>query len=120
VDIDPRWKPDIVDDIRKLGTIPDSSCDEIYCSHTLEHLLESEVLPVPNIRWAAQALVSGRHSDEEILERLIGADQEATPFMLHKTMFWPRRLKSLLKDAGYSRVRILKDDFDLEIEAFKS
>ncbi len=38
IDIDPSVKPDIVRDIEKGLPFDDNSVDEIYCSHTLEHI----------------------------------------------------------------------------------
>lgn len=43
VDIDPAVKPDVVDDIRTLSTIPDSSAHYLFSKHNLEHLEFHEV-----------------------------------------------------------------------------
>lgn len=37
LDIDPRGKPDIVLDARRLDTLPARNFDAVYCSHNLEH-----------------------------------------------------------------------------------
>lgn len=38
IDMDPRTKPDIVRNIEKGLPFDDNSVEEIYCSHTLEHI----------------------------------------------------------------------------------
>lgn len=38
IDIDPSVKPDIIRDIEKGLPFDDNSVDEIFCSHTLEHI----------------------------------------------------------------------------------
>jgi SAM-dependent methyltransferase len=43
LDIDPRGKPDILCDARKLTTLPPSRYDAVYCSHNLEHYFAHEV-----------------------------------------------------------------------------
>jgi hypothetical protein len=46
LDIDPRWKPDILCDARKLNTQSPGQFDAIYCSHNLEHYYAHEVATV--------------------------------------------------------------------------
>jgi len=43
VDIDPQVKPDVIDDIRTLSTIPDRSAHYLFSKHNLEHLELHEV-----------------------------------------------------------------------------
>jgi len=43
LDIDPRGKPDIVCDARKLTSLAPNSYDAVYCSHNLEHYFEHDV-----------------------------------------------------------------------------
>lgn len=43
VDIDPAVKPDAIDDIRTLSTIPDGSAHCLFSKHNLEHLEFHEV-----------------------------------------------------------------------------
>jgi hypothetical protein len=43
LDIDPRGKPDIVCDARKLDTLSAAQFEAIYCSHNLEHYYRHEV-----------------------------------------------------------------------------
>jgi predicted SAM-dependent methyltransferase len=39
---------DFHDDVRDLSRFEDECCEEIYCSHMLEHLGQGEILPVLN------------------------------------------------------------------------
>jgi SAM-dependent methyltransferase len=43
LDIDPRGKPDIVCDARKLTTLAPDLYDAVYCSHNLEHYFAHDV-----------------------------------------------------------------------------
>lgn len=43
LDIDPRWKPDILCDARALTTQQAAQFEAIYCSHNLEHYYAHEV-----------------------------------------------------------------------------
>jgi hypothetical protein len=43
LDADPKVKPDIVLDIRKLKTLPKHSYEGVWCSHVLEHFYEHEL-----------------------------------------------------------------------------
>lgn len=43
LDIDPRGKPDILCDARKLKTLEPEQVDAIYCSHNLEHYYAHDV-----------------------------------------------------------------------------
>ncbi len=43
LDIDPKGKPDILCDARKLDTLEAEQFDAVYCSHNLEHYYRHEV-----------------------------------------------------------------------------
>jgi Methyltransferase domain len=43
LDIDPRGKPDILCDARKLTTLDAAQIDAVYCSHNLEHYYAHDV-----------------------------------------------------------------------------
>jgi hypothetical protein len=43
LDIDPRGRPDILCDARKLTTLAPNLHDAVYCSHNLEHYFAHEV-----------------------------------------------------------------------------
>jgi len=46
LDIDPKGKPDILCDARKLGELEAGQFDAIYCSHNLEHYYRHDVQKV--------------------------------------------------------------------------
>jgi len=136
IDIDKNWNPDIVCDIRKLP-YPDDHADEIFSSHTLEHFYIREchdvlkewkrilkkdcpiVLVVPNVQNAAKLFVENKIPDEFFLERLAGADQQATEYMPHYNWFWNRRLMLILAQCGFRNMQILDDGWDLAMQAVK-
>jgi len=43
LDVDPRQKPDVVCDARRLDTLPAALYDAVYCSHNLEHYFRHDV-----------------------------------------------------------------------------
>ena len=44
IDANPRWRPDIVRDIRRGLPFDDSSCGEVLTSHFLEHLASDDLI----------------------------------------------------------------------------
>ena len=46
LDIDPRWKPDVLCDARLLSSQPAQQFDAIFCSHNLEHYYAHDGLKV--------------------------------------------------------------------------
>lgn len=46
LDIDPKGKPDVVCDARKMKDLPAAQYDAVYCSHNLEHYYRHEVATV--------------------------------------------------------------------------
>lgn len=134
VDIDTRWNPDLVADIRDLHMFRDGQVAEIYCSHTLEHFTIAEgprllqewwrvlrpggrlEIVVPDVGRAAALWARHEIPDEKLLERLAGGDQTATPYMLHKNFFWATRLIALLRDTGFTDVQVIHED-NLDLRA---
>ena len=123
VDIDPATNPDIVSDILNLGDI--GEFDIVYCSHTLEHLFEYQIvgalkeflrvlkpggfamLFVPNL--------SGVLPNKDVVYEspagpICGLDMyygkteylHQNTYMAHHTGFVPETLKSVLYTAGFS------------------
>src|SRR5262245_43868689 len=43
LDVDPRGRPDILCDARRLATLDGAQFDAIYCSHNLEHYYRHDV-----------------------------------------------------------------------------
>lgn len=115
IDIDPKVKPDLVLDLKKLNqTFNTESVDFIYASHILEHFSHEDSLEVakqckqilkrfrcmlavvPDWRKAAQ------ESDENA-ERIIMANGD------HKTLMTSNRLKTMLLSAGFKIVQEIHD-----------
>lgn len=48
LDVEQREEVDFVGDIRNLEAIADESCSEVYCSHVLEHIGQTEMLDTLN------------------------------------------------------------------------
>jgi SAM-dependent methyltransferase len=46
LDIDPKGKPDLVCDARRLTTLPPAQFDAVYCSHNLEHYYKHDGITV--------------------------------------------------------------------------
>lgn len=130
LDIDPQYKPDIVDDARTLHKVLDNSCDELFASHILEHLFEWEVIPtlkiwlrklkpncfltiyVPDIETAWKRYLNNSLDADFLLRIMVGVDPCASPYMIHKTMFWPSRLRKCLQEAGFRDIApIARGDF---------
>ena len=51
IDKNPRWKPDVVCDVRKGLPYEDSSIDEIWASHFCEHLTYDEFMDFMDEAW---------------------------------------------------------------------
>jgi hypothetical protein len=111
-------------DIRNLD-VPDGSCAEIRCSHTLEHMLLDDVLPVLR-HWAAKLMPGGNLSiavpDMEMVGRMLasrkydpkvwnyiyGGQQNAHDF--HRSGFTRPILEACLKAAGLKAPRVWYSD----------
>jgi len=122
VDIDEALSPDIVDDVRTLDKIENESSAEIFASHVLEHIDEVQVLGtlktwhgklapggkltvyVPDVERAWHDYSIGEADEKQVLVTMIGAEPTRSPYQVHRTMFWPKRLKGLLCAAGFSKV----------------
>jgi len=46
LDIDPRSRPDVCHDARRLSELPPATYDAVYCSHNLEHYYRHEAVQV--------------------------------------------------------------------------
>lgn len=52
-----RPEVDFIGDIRNLGSLPDQSCAQVYCSHVLEHVGQRDL--VPTLKGIHRILQSG-------------------------------------------------------------
>ena len=121
VDIDPGQNPDVVDDIRTLGSVDDGAADEIFASHVLEHIDDKDILPtlklwrgklkaegkltvyVPDVEQAWRDYFAGKMDEKTLLITMIGQEPSRSPYQLHRTMFWYSRLEKLLKAVGFDK-----------------
>lgn len=135
VDIDKNCKPHYLLDIRDLSSLPDDSVEEIYTAHTLEHILLVELFPtmrglcrvlkpgglitivVPDGEAISQDWVTGKVKPDYYEKILMGAQPNATPYMLHKQIFWPRKLERFSTIAGFGSIKISQDRNSYELVA---
>ena len=114
IDIRPEVNPDIVEDVTKLDSIPDESCDVIYASHILEHFSWRDtdkiltlwvrklktggllLIKVPNLMdIIAQAYYSTKKWPQLISDIYGGQEYKEN---YHKTGFEPTDIKSKLEN----------------------
>ncbi len=147
VDIQPKWRPDIVADGAHMPMFANGSADLIVSHHNCEHYGCGEAAPVmseclrilspggslvvcvPNMRALAYGWLQGRISTQIYMTNVYGAymNDEADR---HKWGFTPESLKVFLLSCGFSRVTnfdwreipgssIARDWWVLAVEAWK-
>lgn len=120
VDILEHEKIDIVSDLRKLSAIQDSSVEEIYACHVLEHFGRNEVRNVL-IEWtrvlkrggllrisvpdfsAVTKMYQKTGNISELLGLLYGGQRNEYDF--HKICFDLKSLEELLVSIGYQEIK---------------
>jgi len=122
VDIRKEVNPDQVCDIRKLEFVEDSSCETIYASHVLEHFPEWQVRPIL-YEWKSKLQESGQlilvlpdfeetckycgmafeskqyHKVNRHVGSILG--NQDYPQNFHFTLFWDKKIISILKEVGF-------------------
>jgi predicted SAM-dependent methyltransferase len=118
VDVQAKWKPDLLADCRDLSMIESESTDMVVIHHGLEHFGLGEadsmlkecyrilvkggslIVCVPDLRELAKAWLRGSISDYIYCVNLYGAymNDEADR---HKWGMWEPTLRQTLEDAGY-------------------
>ena len=132
VDINPKSGADIIDDIATLCTIPDGSCDEILCSHALEHLYRPQILGtlriwcaklkpggrltlyLPDVRTFWTKFLAGQMPEKRLLDVTYGVQSGENPWAVHKTAFWPERITMLLRGSGFQSIAAIPQRYDTE------
>ena len=122
VDVDEKCEPDYLYDIRDLSQILSNSVEEIYTAHTLEHIFLVEMFPtvrglcrilipggkitiiVPDGEAICKDWVNEKVKPDYFEKILFGAQPNATPYMSHKQVFWPRKLIRFLNIAGFTDI----------------
>jgi len=139
VDIDKNVEPDMVADIRDLKEIENESVDEILASHVLEHFLQKETFGilrewyrvlkkegiiyviVPDINKIISDYTQGKANLCCLEKVILGSDQSATEFMIHKNIFTRKKLKRFLIVTGYRDIIDLppQREYELGLGAIK-
>jgi ubiquinone/menaquinone biosynthesis C-methylase UbiE len=122
IDLDEKCRPDMICDIKKLP-FEDNTVEKIIAYHVLEHFYNKECISVlqewyrilqykgildievPDVGLAAEEFVKNKLTEEQFLERLIGADQCANPWQVHLNFFWTDRLYKILHKVGFCNIR---------------
>lgn len=144
LDIDPRVNPDIVASLTDMSMVATASADAVWSSHNLEHLEGFQVpkaleeicrvlkpggfalITLPDLGRIAQLITEGR-ADQVLytspagpitpLDMLFGHQASLTRgnhYMAHRTGFTAERLGTMLAEAGFGEVRVVKGrSFDL-------
>lgn len=113
---------DVIDDAKTLNSISDNSCDIIYAAHVLEHFGRYQVLDVLKI-WFRKLKVNGvlrlsvpdfakvvymyqkgTSLDTQLLGYITGGQRDQ--FDYHKMMFDRQNITRLLKEAGFTKIRL--------------
>ena len=149
LDIDPGVAPDIVATITDMAEIDSGSVDAVWSAHNLEHLFAHEVplalaefrrvlrpngfalVTVPDLQRAAELVAqdgldlpayvspAGPIAPLDMLFGHGAAIAAGNHFMAHRTGFTARTLEAALQRAGFSIVRVVRDEsFDLWATAF--
>ncbi len=139
IDIDPSVKPDIVTDIRNLGTISDASVDAVYSSHNIEHLHAFEVnnalqefkrvlkhdgfalITCPDLQAVALQICKG-NLDKPLYSSPVGEVapidiifghraclEKGMKYMAHKTGFTAVTLGKYLLQCGFAHVKVSRN-----------
>lgn len=143
VDLDERWNPDYRCDVRNLP-FDNGEFDIVFSSHVLEHFNRAEHpavlaewirilkptgelrLVLPNILWAARALVQLSDSpaaNQAISEKMkidiwnVFYGAQSSPYDFHYNGFTPTSIKELLHSMGLYEEKIIESGYNMNIIA---
>jgi ubiquinone/menaquinone biosynthesis C-methylase UbiE len=150
LDINPAVRPDILGSITDLSAVPDQAVEAVYSSQNLEHIDAHEVpislaeffrvlkpggaavIIVPDIQKVAEYVAEGNLEDSlyvseagpiaaiDILYGFRPSIANGNHFMAHRTAFTGDTLSQKLQAAGFSKVEIDKEEFNLVAIAYKA
>lgn len=123
--------------------LPDSCADEVHNYHFIEHVTRWQspsilaefrrllkpgarlVMELPNLESACRNLLAGMN-DQMSMWPIYGDWNHKDEFMLHKHGYTPDTIKNLLKECGFTSIKILppqthgaRNNRDMRVEAFK-
>jgi predicted SAM-dependent methyltransferase len=149
LDIDASVQPDIVSSITDMRQVRDDSCKAVWSSHNIEHLHPWEVelalsefhrvlksggiafVQCPDIEAVAAEIVSGRITEITYeseagpirpLDMIFGYSEflkNGNKYQAHKTGFTAETLEAKMKEAGFAKVEIQKENFTLIAQGLK-
>ena len=132
VDLDPEADADYKIAIQDVENhFKRNTVDKIRAYHVLEHISPKEVFPtlrgwwkvlkpegtvtieVPNCEYAIHAYADEDISWSEVERIILGADQDATEWMVHRCLFTPKKLQRFFMITGF--VDIVLNDSKEEV-----
>jgi SAM-dependent methyltransferase len=150
LDIDPTTRPDILADMMDMSPVASGSVDAVWSSHNIEHVYAHHVSAVlreflrvlkpggfvlincPDMQSIAQAVLdtgltkpayqsaSGPITPHDMIFGFGEAVAAGCEFMAHKTAFTGQSLGEALVAAGFGKVRVKRERFDLWARADKT
>jgi predicted SAM-dependent methyltransferase len=149
LDINPEVKPDIVASMLSMPMVGDASVDAVWSSHNLEHLYAHEVpvalaeflrvlkagglalITLPDLQRVAELVAADKLEDTAYmspagpiapLDTIYGhraSIARGNIYMAHNTGFTAKTLGAALARAGFVRVDVKRNNFDLWAVAYK-
>lgn len=149
LDIDPAVQPDVVGSITDMSVVRPAVVDAVWSSHNLEHLYPHEVpkalaefhrvlkpggfalITLPDLQSVAELVAADKLDDPAYvspagsiapLDMLFGfraALARGNLFMAHRTGFTAKTLDQSLRAAGFTEVRVQRNNFALWAVAHK-
>ena len=120
VDVDAEAQPDYLIRAEDLADhFEHGTVDKIHAAHVLEHISPSDCfstlhgwwkvlrpggelhLVVPDVKTAARHWLDGDADDCCFVNAVLGSDPDATPYMVHRNVFWRGKLHRFLNITGY-------------------
>jgi len=123
VDIDPNIDADIQCDIKNLNQFDKNFANEIICSHTIEHIDRKYLFQIlrdffkilknhgtltiitPDTYRVSYDWIHNKINDCCYEKIMLGSDPSATPYMLHKNLFWEKKLRRYLEITGFTNIQ---------------
>lgn len=124
LDVDKEAEPDHLCAAENVDTLfNEPTFDEVRAAHILEHVRPSDLFAtlrgiwkalkpggifevvVPDVGAAAHDWCAGTIDDDKFIKTMLGSDPDATPWMVHRNMFWAGRLMRWLMITGFVEIK---------------